>query len=236
MRRSRIFFSTILDLDLELVGEIFHRHAFGERDELGDRRRRLDTRAQPDGRRAGRRSADAGPPAGTDGRRDGRAPVAGRGAPGVCGRTGCEGSGRGPPSGGRALGDIGRAAAGRALPAAARRACGAGGACCGRTTGRGGIGRAAGASPVSGSSMRRRRVGGTARGGARRLRGRDGRRRCGGATSGSGSGSGAGSGMTLDHRCGRRRLASRRRCGRLNDRLRGLDHGGSRRGRLLGRF
>ena len=34
----------VLDLDLELVGQILHAHAFGERDELGDGRRRFDLR------------------------------------------------------------------------------------------------------------------------------------------------------------------------------------------------
>ena len=40
----------VLGLDLELVGEVLDRHAFGQRDELGDRRRRLAASAGIDGR------------------------------------------------------------------------------------------------------------------------------------------------------------------------------------------
>ena len=130
------------------------------------------------------------------------------GRPGIWppgGRIGCDGSGRGPPSGGRTAGADGRIPPGRMLaPAGGGTAerVGAGGACCGRTTGRCGSGRAAGASPVSGSSMRRRRVGGT-----RRPAGRGGGGGAGGAGGGgaivtgaaaatAGAGSAAGGGST----------------------------------------
>ena len=73
-------------------------------------------------------------------------------------------------------------AAGRCAPGGGTAAgrVGAGGACCGRMTGRCGKGRAAGASPVTGSSMRSRRVGGTRRPGARTGAGAGGgwRRKC----------------------------------------------------------
>ena len=159
----------VLDLHFELVGEVLHRHAFGERDELGDRRQRFLRRRHRRPVVAPAHASDADRPAGT-GRRLGAAGIGGRGAPGADGRTGCDGSGRGPPSGGRDDGPMGHPAS---LPGARRRAASrpvgsapAAPAACG-TTGRCGTGRAAGASPVSGSSMRSRRVGGTMRPGTR---------------------------------------------------------------------
>ena len=89
-----------------------------------------------------------------------------------------------------------------AAPAASARAA----TDCGRMTGRCGNGRAAGASPVSGSSMRSRRVGGTRRPAGRAI----------GATGGGG-------------RRGRRRHVPRLRCGR-----RGLDVRGRVRRRVHG--
>jgi hypothetical protein len=56
---------------------------------------------------------------------------------------------------------------GRAWAPGAAGRVGAGGDTCGRIAGRGGTGRAAGASPVTGSSIRNRRVGGTTRDGRR---------------------------------------------------------------------
>lgn len=83
--------------------------------------------------------------------------------PGCPGRTGCDGKGRGPPSGGRGPVDVGRAVwPGRMDPGIAGRV-GAGGDTVGRMTGRCGAGLAAGASPVTGSSIRSRRTGGTMR-------------------------------------------------------------------------
>ena len=107
----------------------------------GPSRRGPDGRAPPPGR----------PPPGRDGHDvpPGRGGMPGRatmpGAPGVCGRTGCDGSGRGPPSGadgwygGRTSG--GRAMPGRAGDRSARRAP----AAAGRGAGRGGAGGADGA-------------------------------------------------------------------------------------------
>src|SRR5215218_115971 len=94
---------------------------------------------------------------------------------GAAGRTGCEGSGRGPPTGGRGgngppgrcpgraatPGAPGRGAAGRLrFPVAA---CGACGGCTGGRTSIGRRGGAGGAWPVCGSSTRSRSVGGTTR-------------------------------------------------------------------------
>ena len=142
------------------------------------------------------------------------------GAPGCCGRTGCEGSGRGPPIGGRELGYCGRGCPGMpgrggppgrapgtpvapGAPAgrAATGAAGFGGAI-GRCTARGGGVVGSGCVGVVGRSvsMRRRNVGGTMRPGAGRgaaggAAGAGGAAATGGSTSGTtGGGSTTGAG------------------------------------------
>src|SRR5512132_558442 len=91
------------------------------------------------------------------------------GIPGWLGRTGCDGSGRGPPSG--CCGVDGRTPAGRApaRPAGVAGRAGVAGGFTGAAGGGGGtiertiVGRAGGACPVFGSSILRRIVGGTTR-------------------------------------------------------------------------
>ena len=183
----------VLHADVELVREVLHRHALGERDGArdGDRGRR---RGRSRGRRAFARAAPRGasPRARrlerrreARRRRDGPACRGGRPCRADRGGWAVTGSGRGPPSmpgvvgrpGGGYAGTARRApgravtpgrAAHRAHRAGRRRAGGvAGGGCTMRgcvTAGRlaGVIGRA-GCGVLPGSSMRRRRVGGTKR-------------------------------------------------------------------------
>ena len=92
----------VLDADLEAIGQILHRHAFGEGDGARDRRRRgrrgrllralqriaLLRRLQA---ATGDADAAAGSPAASAAGPDAAACR-------VAGRTGCDGSGRGPPS------------------------------------------------------------------------------------------------------------------------------------------
>ena len=188
----------VLDAEVELVREILDRHPFGERDRLGDRRRRRSaSAAAPDARvrgaaprRAGRcrpAAADTTAADGIPGRCGYGWPGRG-GMPGCCVRIGCDGSGRGPPIGGRELGYCGRCpgapgrgrrdapagwrrrpcscCAGCAAPAgrAAIGAAGFGGAI-GRCTARGGGVVGSGCVGVVGRccSMRSRSVGGTMR-------------------------------------------------------------------------
>ena len=177
MRRSISFFRTSLTLTSSLSARSLTRHAFGERDELGDRRRRLLRHRHRTADRRGARDA----PRARAGRPERRA-GAGRAVrrPRRAGRRTDESAATAADAGRRAAARgrrhrRARRPAGRRAGGAAPGRVGAGGACCGRMTGRGGTGRAAGASPVSGSSMRSRRVGGTRRPG--RTRATDGRRR-----------------------------------------------------------
>ena len=108
----------VLHAQVELVRQILHRHAFGERDGPGDRRRRRRASAAAPGarargaapRRAGRRRPDAADTTAATACRD-AADTAGPGAA-ACRAAAAEpaatGSGRGPPIGGRELGYGGR--------------------------------------------------------------------------------------------------------------------------------
>ncbi len=185
----------VLHADVELVGEILHRHALGERDRARDRRRRCGCRGHLWGRgplasclcgprfraavartaAAAARTADAVPA---------RSAYPDAAPLGCCVRTGCDGSGRGPPSMPGVVGRGGGEYGGRACPGAPGRAAPAGlaPAGCGLAVapgagGAGGFnirgcetcGRFAGASGREGcgvrpgSSMRSRIVGGTKR-------------------------------------------------------------------------
>ena len=170
----------VLRFDVELRGEVGDRHTFGQRDGARDGRRR-DRRGDA-GRHA--RLVAAGRAAGplAAGPMMHRRPVAGmpgRGG-GAGGRTGCDGSGRGPPIGAgtrrqasaralrRARGRAGAAGRRGALPGGRLRlpvgACDAAApAAAGGRTSSGRRGGAGGAWPVRGSSTRSRSVGGTMR-------------------------------------------------------------------------
>ena len=166
----------VLDADLETIGQVLHRHAFREGDGAGDRRRRRGLRLPVADAAARRASAPASCPTGddavaADGNRDAAA------CPGRCGmppagRTGCDGSGRGPPSiaavllwSGRGWPN-GRCPCGRArLPVAACGGRGDGGTTrggCGTSWRFGCSGGALGGA-LPGSSTRRRMLGGTKR-------------------------------------------------------------------------
>ena len=184
MRRSISFLQDVLGLDVELVGQIGDRHALGERDRAGDRRRR--SRSCGIDRTRGAPHRGRGPADPARGRRiaaaaaDSAAASARARRP-VCGRTGCDGSGRGPPTGGRGAagetdGRCGRTPGARRAGWPPRTRCAGRGrlglpvGCCRRVGGAGGAhehadGAAArgGAWPVRGSSTRRRSVGGTMR-------------------------------------------------------------------------
>ena len=153
----------VFDLELELVGEVLDGHPLGQGDELGDRRRglRRDRHHRPIVAAHGRprpwtcraewpRRARGVAPGSRRASRRRRPDGLGRQGPRAAKRgSGCR---RARTKGGRTRGSW-----------SGSRLTGAGGCGWGRIAGRVGSGRAAGASPVTGSSIRSRRVGGTRR-------------------------------------------------------------------------
>ena len=129
----------VLDLDLELVGEVLDRHAFGQRDELGDRAAAPPaTSASTADRRGASSAAGADRPGGTARRPGGRhagrtARRAGRRRPDRLRRQRTRAAERRPRRRAIAGRMRGRARGRRAAARPGR--VGAGGACCGRIDG-----------------------------------------------------------------------------------------------------